>query len=39
MRKTINEAGKMAQQLRALATPPEDLNLISNTHMTTHNCL
>jgi hypothetical protein len=29
----------MAQWLRALATPTEDLGSISSTHMAAHNCL
>lgn len=32
-------SGKIAQQLRALGTLPEDPGAILSTHMVTHNCL
>ena len=31
--------GEVAQQLRALATLPEDLGSILSTHVVAHNCL
>jgi hypothetical protein len=37
--KNNDKAGKIAQQLRALFAPPEDLGLIPSTHMTANNCL
>jgi len=36
--KEVAGAGEMAQSLRALAAPPEDLDSISSTHMAAYNC-
>jgi hypothetical protein len=36
---SVTRAGEMAQWLRALDDIPEDLSLVSNTHMVAHNGL
>lgn len=37
--KNKGQAGEMAQQLKALAPPAENLGSISSTQMAAHNCL
>ena len=37
--KALLGAGEMAQWLRALTAPPEDLGSIPSTHMAAHSCL
>ena len=39
LRKLVSGAGEVAQQLRALASLPEDPGSVPSTHMAAHNCL
>lgn len=36
--KNKDQTGEMAQQLKALAPPAEDLGSVSSTQMAAHNC-